>query len=98
MSRDPQMHQTKKGNQCYFGMKAHIDVDAESGLVHTVTGTAANAADVTETHALLHGEKTAPLSARRTKAWPWTGTSPPSPAPSSGCMLRCSNARHKSST
>lgn len=40
--RDPDMHQTKKGKQWYYGMKAHIGVDAESGLVHTVVGTAAN--------------------------------------------------------
>lgn len=45
--RDPEMHQTKKGNQYYFGMKAHIGVDAESGLVHSLVGTAANVADVT---------------------------------------------------
>jgi IS5 family transposase len=45
--RDPEMHQTKKGNQWHFGMKAHIGVDAESGLVHTVIGTAANVCDVT---------------------------------------------------
>ena len=44
--RDPEMHQTKKGNQWYFGMKAHIGVDAASGLVHTVVGTAANVSDV----------------------------------------------------
>jgi IS5 family transposase len=55
--RDPQMHQTKKGNQWHFGMKAHIGVDAESGLVHTVTTTAANAHDVTQAHALLHGQE-----------------------------------------
>jgi transposase, IS5 family len=55
--RDPEMHQTKKGNQWYFGMKAHIGVDTHSGLVHTVTGTAANVADIVETHALLHGEE-----------------------------------------
>jgi IS5 family transposase len=55
--RDPQMHQTKKGNQWYFGMKAHIGVDAQSGLVHSVTGTAANVADITQTHALLHGQE-----------------------------------------
>jgi IS5 family transposase len=53
--RDPEMHQTKKGNQWHFGMKAHIGVDADSGLVHTVTTTAANAHDVTQAHALLHG-------------------------------------------
>lgn len=40
------MHQTKKGNQRYFGMKAHIGVDAEFGLVHTVVCTAANAHDI----------------------------------------------------
>ena len=55
--RDPEMYQTKKGNQWHFGMKAHIGVDAESGLVHTVTTTAANAHDVTQAHALLHGQE-----------------------------------------
>jgi IS5 family transposase len=55
--RDPDMHQTKKGNQYYFGMKAHIGVDVESGLVHTVTTTPANAADVTQTERLLHGKE-----------------------------------------
>lgn len=55
--RDPEMHQTKKGNQWYFGMKAHIGVDADSGLVHTVIGTAANVNDVTQGHSLLHGEE-----------------------------------------
>src|SRR3954452_2602893 len=44
-ARDPEMHQTKKGNQWHFGMKAHIGVDVASGMVHTVTGTAANEAD-----------------------------------------------------
>lgn len=56
--RDPAMHQTKKGNQYYFGMKAHIGVDADSGLVHTVVGTAANVNDVTQASALVHGEET----------------------------------------
>ena len=55
--RDPEMHQTKKGNQWHFGMKAHIGTDAESGLVHTVVGTAANVNDVTQAHALVHGEE-----------------------------------------
>ena len=55
--RDPEMHQTKKGNQWHFGMKAHIGVDAESGLVHTVIGTAANVNDVTQGHGLLHGDE-----------------------------------------
>ena len=56
--RDPEMHQTKKGNQWHFGMKAHIGVDADSGLVHTVFGTAANVNDVTQASALVHGEET----------------------------------------
>jgi IS5 family transposase len=55
--RDPEMHQTKKGNQWHFGMKAHIGVDAESGLVHTVRGTAANVNDVVEANSLLHGQE-----------------------------------------
>jgi IS5 family transposase len=57
--RDEEMHQTKKGQQWYFGMKAHIGVDAQSGLVHTVIGTAANVSDVTQAQALLHGDETA---------------------------------------
>ncbi len=56
-ARDPEMHQTKKGNQWHFGMKAHIGVDAASGLVHTVVTTAANEHDVTVAHSLLHGEE-----------------------------------------
>ena len=55
--RDPKMHQTKKGNQYYFGMKAHIGVDDESGLVHSVVGTAATVADVTQVDKLLHGDE-----------------------------------------
>lgn len=55
--RDPDMHQTQKGNQWHFGMKAHIGADADSGLVHTVTTTAANAHDVTQAAALLHGQE-----------------------------------------
>ncbi len=54
-SRDPEMHQTKKGNQWYFGMKAHIGVDAASGLAHSLETTAANVSDVATAHALLHG-------------------------------------------
>jgi IS5 family transposase len=57
-ARDPDMHQSKKGNAWHFGMKAHIGVDASSGLVHTVIGTAGNVADVAQAHALLHGEET----------------------------------------
>ncbi|EPM62019.1 transposase IS4, partial [Pseudomonas syringae pv. actinidiae ICMP 19071] len=51
--RDPEMHQTKKGNQYYFGAKAHIGADDESGLVHSVVVTAANVADVTQVAKLL---------------------------------------------
>ena len=56
-ARDPEMHQTKKGNQWYFGMKAHIGADRDSKLVHTVVVTAANVADITQTAQLLHGEE-----------------------------------------
>lgn len=57
-TRDPEMHQTKKGNQWHHGMKAHIGADADFGLVHSVATTAANAHDITQAHALLHGEET----------------------------------------
>ena len=57
--RDPEMHSSKKDNQWHFGMKAHIGVDAESGLVHTVRGTVGHVADVTEGHGLLHGQEIA---------------------------------------
>lgn len=56
--RDPEMHQTKKGNQWHFGMKAHIGVDTDSGLVHTVVTTAANEADIEVADELLHGKET----------------------------------------
>ena len=55
--RDPEMHQTKKGNQWYFGMKAHIGADAHSGLVHSVTGTAANVSDISQAQGVLHGQE-----------------------------------------
>jgi IS5 family transposase len=55
--RDPEMHQTKKGSQWHFGMKAHIGVDADSGLVHTVTTTPANEPDVEQVEELLHGKE-----------------------------------------
>ena len=55
--RDPEMHQTKKGNQWHFGMKAHIGVDADSGLVHTVATTPANVADIEVVDELLHGKE-----------------------------------------
>lgn len=53
--RDPQMHQTRKGRQWYFGMKVHTGTDTDSGLVHTVCATAANVADVNMLGELLHG-------------------------------------------
>jgi len=52
-ARDPEMRQTKKGNQYYFGMKAHIGTDAGTGYVHSVTATAANVHDITEAHKLI---------------------------------------------
>ena len=54
-ARDPDMHSSKKGEQMYFGMKAHIGADAESGLVHTVRATSGNVHDVVEGNSLLHG-------------------------------------------
>ena len=54
-ARDPEMHQTRKGNEWHFGMKAHIGVDAETGLVHGVRATPANTHDLREAGALLHG-------------------------------------------
>lgn len=57
--RDPEMSSTKKGNQWYFGMKAHIGADTANGLVHTVIGTAAKVPDVTMTDSLLHGAEKA---------------------------------------
>ena len=56
-ARDPEMHQTKKGNEWHFGMKAHIGADADSGLVHSLHTTAANESDVAHTHEVLHGEE-----------------------------------------
>jgi len=68
--RDPEMHQTKKGNQWHFGMKAHIGVDAESGLVHTVVGTAANVNDVTQAAAsCCMARRPMPGAMRATRAW-----------------------------
>jgi len=60
-ARDPEMHSAKKGNQYYFGMKAHIGVDADSGLVHSVSTTSAEVADVAHVAPLLHGEEQAVL-------------------------------------
>lgn len=56
-ARDPEMHSSQKGNQWYFGMKAHIGADADSGLMHTVRGTSGNVHDVFEGNSLLHGQE-----------------------------------------
>ena len=56
--RDPEMHQTKKGNQWYFGMKAHVGVDTRNKMVHSIVTTAANVHDGTVLPALLHGDET----------------------------------------
>ena len=56
-ARDPEMHSSKKGNQWYFGMKAHIGVDADSGLVHGVRGTSGHVSDIAEGNSLLHGQE-----------------------------------------
>ena len=53
--RDPEMRQTKKGKEWFFGMKAHVGVDEETGLVHSLSTTPANAHDVTEAHRVPHG-------------------------------------------
>ena len=60
--RDPEMHQSKKGNDWHFGMKARIGVDAASGLVHTLIGTAGNVANTTQAHTLWHGDEIAVLA------------------------------------
>lgn len=62
--RDPEMSQTQKGNQWYFGMQAHIGVDAESGRVHSVACTTAKVADNTMMKACWHGEETFALGER----------------------------------
>ncbi|MDP2378387.1 IS5 family transposase [Reyranella sp.] len=57
-ARDPDMHRTRKGNQWYFGMKAHIGVDSRSKTIHAVVATAANVADSSVLADLLHGGET----------------------------------------
>jgi len=57
-SRDPEMHQTKKGNEWHFGMKLHIGTDSQTGLVHSASVTAANVHDSHQVPNLLHGEET----------------------------------------
>jgi transposase, IS5 family len=57
-ARDPEMHQTRKGNQWYFGMKAHVGVDSRTKLIHAVSATPANVADSTVLPEQLHGQET----------------------------------------
>jgi IS5 family transposase len=80
--RDPEMRQTKKGNQWHCGMKAHIGVDADSGLVHTVIGSTANVNDVTQGHGFCMARKQSSLPMRVTRVGPsdlvppaWAGMS-----------------------
>ena len=78
-ARDPEMHQTRKGNEWHFGMKAHIGVDAETGLVHGVRATPANTHDLREAGALLHGgeeEVWADAGYRGIEKWVDTGGRP----------------------
>jgi IS5 family transposase len=63
-TRDPEMSQTKKGNQWYFGMKCHIGVDERSGVVHSVTASTAREADITHIDSLLHGKEKVVLGDR----------------------------------
>lgn len=56
--RDPEMHQSEKGRQCFFGMRAHIGVASDSGLVHTVRGTSGDVHGVVEANSLLHRQET----------------------------------------
>jgi len=67
-SRDPEMHQTKKGNEWHFGMKAHIGADADSGLMHSLHATAAIESDVAHMHELLQGRRRRPFGTRATSA------------------------------
>ena len=66
-ARDPDMHQAKKGNEWHFGMKAHIGVDAESGLVHSVIGTAANVSDITQAGACCMAGRRSRSATRATR-------------------------------
>ena len=63
--RDPEMHRTKKGNRWHFGMKAHIGVDAGTGLAHSLETTPANGSDVATAHAVLHGGEEEVVGRRR---------------------------------
>ena len=105
-SRDPEMHQTKKGNQWHFGMKAHIGVDVASGVVHKLTGTAANEADINQMAAVLHGREAAVFadagipgrtSGRNIRTATYPGTSRSNAASSRRCPKGCGIGRSRSS-
>jgi len=70
--RDPEMHQTKKGNQWFYGMKVHIGVDKDSGLMHSVETTSANVHDITRAAQLLHGKKEVAMRPGKRRALPNT--------------------------
>ena len=74
--RDSGMHHTKKGNEWRFRMKMHIGVDADTGLVHSMTAAAANVHDVTGAHRLLHGGETPGVGRRRVSGGPQAGGEP----------------------
>ena len=78
-ARDPEMHQVKKGNAWHFGMKVHIGVDAQTGVVHSVSTTAANVNDVTEAHRLLRG-----IGSGRRIGEGWSGAARPAPETGAG--------------
>ena len=72
--RDPEMHQAKKGNQWHFGLKAHIGVDARTGLTHSLATTAANEHDLNHAGELLHGDEgfiRLPGSREKSRATSW---------------------------
>ncbi|TDS82134.1 DDE family transposase [Comamonas sp. JUb58] len=67
--RDPELHQSKKGNQWHFGMKCHIGVDSNSRLIHTIVSTSCNKAHVSHSHMLSLGQESHALGAAATEAW-----------------------------
>ena len=67
--RDPEMHQTRKGNQWSFGMKVHVGVDKDAGLIHSVATRAANSSDVVVASELLHGEEKVVYGAALNDSW-----------------------------
>jgi IS5 family transposase len=92
-ARDPEMHQTKKGNQWYFGMKIHIGADSKTGLIHSASVTAANVHDSHEVPNLLHGSEThfyaetAPTGARRSVSGSRPSRRRPRTSPTSGLTV-----------